>query len=56
MGHKTKSYFFCSILLHSCNRGDVVDAADGEEVEDDVSTANVQHRQEIKNKTGRFLS
>ena len=40
----------------SCDIGDIVDAGDCQHVEDDVGAADVQHRQEIKNKTCSFLS
>ena len=52
---KVRKFQFCCVLW-TCDVWDVVDAGDGQHVEDDVGAADVQHRQEIENKTCSFLS
>ena len=52
-GCKSKNF---KLTVLSCDIGDIVDAGDCQHVEDDVGAADVQHRQEIKNKTCSFLS
>ena len=56
---KEKKYMRVFSFLNSvvsCDVWDIVDAGDRQHVEDDVGAADVQHRQEIENKTCSLLS